>query len=416
MPKERLGVGIVGGGFVARFHIRSFEAVRNADVLGIVSRTRETAGEAAALCHELGVGQAKVYESVAEMVADPSIDAVWICSPNYTRVDIMEEIVDTIEAGKGELIGVCCEKPLGRNAAEAYRMAELVKKAGLLDGYLENQLFTPGVVRGHEIVWARGAALTGPPYLARAAEEHSGPHMPWFWEGQLQGGGVLNDMMCHSVEVARYLLTEPGAPRESLTPVKVTAYTSCLKWQKPEYAELLAKTSNGTLDYSTRPAEDFARSLIEYRAADGGRRIVETTTSWCFVGAGLRLTMELLGPEYSMSVNSLDMGPKVFFSRQVKGDTGEDLVEKQNAETGIMPIVASEAAEYGYEGENRHMVQCFLDGKRPSETFEDGVNVTELLMTAYMSAEREETIPFPPPDLETFVPAVARGDWNPAKD
>jgi len=414
--KERLGVGIIGGGFVARFHIRSFEAVRNADVRGVMSRTTKTAGEAATLAHELDVGDARVFESVAEMVAAPDIDAVWICSPNFTRVDVMEEIVDTIESGKGELVGVCCEKPLGRNAAEARRVTELVKRVGLLDGYLENQLFTPGVVRGKEIVWARGAALTGPPYLARAAEEHSGPHMPWFWDGQLQGGGVLNDMMCHSVEVARYLLTEPGAPRESLTPVKVTAYTSCLKWQQPEYAQILADNSDGALDYVNRPSEDFARSLIEYRGPAGERRIVETTTSWAFVGAGLRLTMELLGPEYSMSLNSLDMGPKVFFSRKVTGDTGEDLVEKQNAETGIMPIVASEAAEYGYEGENRHMVNCFLAGERPAETFDDGVAVTELLMTAYMSAEQERTIAFPPPGLEDFVPAVARGDWNPARD
>ena len=147
------------------------------------------------------------------MVTDSNIDAIWICSPNFTHVEIMEEIVDTLESGQGKLVGVCCEKPLGRNVAEARRMAELVKKVDLLDGYLENQLFTPSVVRGKEIVWARAAALTGPPYLARAAEEHSGPHMPWFWEGQLQGGGVLNDMMCHSVEVARYLLTEPDAPR-----------------------------------------------------------------------------------------------------------------------------------------------------------------------------------------------------------
>ena len=413
--KERLGIGVVGGGFVAGFHIRSFEAVRNADIRGVVSRTTETATNAAALAKELRVGDAKVFDSVAEMVTDPDIDAIWICSPNFTHVEVMEEIVDTLESGQGELIGVCCEKPLGRNVAEARRMAKLVKSAGLLDGYLENQLFTPSVVRGKEIVWARAAALTGPPYLARAAEEHSGPHMPWFWEGRLQGGGVLNDMMCHSVEVARYLLTEPHAPRESLTPVKVTAYTSCLKGQQPDYAQILAEKGDGSLDYANRPAEDFARSLIEYRDSQGGRRIIETTTSWCFVGAGLRLTMELLGPEYSMSINSLDMGPKVFFSRHVKGDTGEDLVEKQNAETGVMPIVASEAAEYGYEGENRHMVGCFLDGKRPAETFDDGVNVTELLMTAYMSAEREETIMFPPPNLETFVPAVARGKWNPAK-
>lgn len=413
--KERLGIGIVGGGFVARFHIRSFEAVRRGDVRGIVSRTSTTAAEAAELAKDLGVGDAKVFETVAEMVADPSIDAIWICSPNFTRIDVMEEIVDTLDAGKGELVGVCCEKPLGRNVAEAKRMVELVKKAGLLDGYLENQLFTPSVARGKEIVWARGAALTGPPYLARAAEEHSGPHMPWFWSGELQGGGVLNDMMCHSVEVARFLLTEPGAPRESLTPIKVNAYTSCLKWQKPEYAKLLADDSGGALDYGRKPAEDFARSLIEYRDVDGERRIVETTTSWCFVGAGLRLTMEMLGPEYSMSINSLDMGPKVFFSRKVTGDTGEDLVEKQNAETGVMPIVASETAEYGYEGENRHMVNCFLAGERPAETFDDGLNVTELLMTAYMSAELEKTIDFPPPGLEDFIPAVARGDWNPAR-
>ena len=45
----------------------------------------------------------------------------------------------------------------------------------------------------------------------------------------------------------------------------------------------------------------------------------------------------------------------------------------------------------------------------------DGVAVTELLMTAYMSAEQERTIPFPPPDLESFVPAVARGEWNPGR-
>jgi len=349
------------------------------------------------------------------MVADPAIDAVWICAPNYTRVEVMEEIVAAVESGKGELVGIACEKPLGRNVAEAQKMLELVQRVGLLDGYLENQLFSPAVVRGKQILWTRGAALTGPPYLARAAEEHSGPHMPWFWEGSLQGGGVLNDMMCHSVEVARFLLTPPGAPRDALTPVKVTAHTSCLKWQQPGYAKILLENSDGRTDYLTRPAEDFARALVEYRDREGNERIVEVTTSWCFVGAGLRLSMELLGPEYSLSVNSLDAGPKIFFSRKVQGDVGEDLVEKQNAEMGLMPVVSDEESEYGYTGENRHMVRSFLAGVRPDENFSDGVNVTELLMTAYMSAEQEKTLPFPPPGLEEYVPAVAKGEWNPRK-
>lgn len=415
MAKKRLGVGFVGAGFITKFHIRSWLGVRDADVLGVVSRTKDKAEEAAALARELNVGEAKPFRSITDMVADPDIDAIWICAPNFCRIENMEEIVHALEAGKGELIGVTCEKPLGRNVREAKMLLELVQKTELLDGYLEDQVFAPTVVRGKEIVWSRGAAISGRPYLARAAEEHSGPHEPWFWEGELQGGGVLNDMMCHSVEEARFMLTPPGASRDILTPVKVTAYASCLKWQHPHYARILADTSGGKTDYTNRPAEDFARSLIEYNDEKGNTLVVETTTSWCYVGAGLRLTMELLGPEYSLAINTLDSGLKIFFSRNVTGSPGEDLVEKQNAETGLMPVVSDETAEYGYVAENRHMVQSFLAGKRPEENFSDGLNVTELLMAAYMSAEQEKTLAFPPPDLESFLPAVARGEWNPKK-
>jgi len=413
MKNTRLGIGFIGGGFIARFHIKSLIGVRDTDVLGVVSKPRDTAEEAAIFAREIGVGDAKAYDSITDMVADKNIHALWICAPNFTRIEVMEEIVHAIETGKGELIGVTCEKPLGRNVAEAQRMLELAQKVDLLDGYLENQVFSPSITRGKEIIWARGAATTGRPFLARAAEEHSGPHMPWFWEGELQGGGVLNDMMCHSVEEARFMLTEPGKPRDSIKPVSVSAHTDCLKWQRPKYAEILSKNSGGKTDYLKRPSEDFARSLIEYLDENGEKIIVETTTSWCFVGEGLRLSLELFGPEYSMFVNTLDPDLKVFFSREVSGKAGEDLVEKQNAESGGMPIVSNEAEVYGYTAENRHMVESFLAGKRPDENFSDGLNVTELLMTAYMSAEAGKTISFPPPGLDTFIPAVARGEWNP---
>ena len=413
MKNTRLGIGFIGGGFIARFHIKSLIGVRNADVLGVVSKTLDTAEAAAIFARDIGVGEAKAYDSITDMVADKNIHALWICAPNFTRIEVMEEIVHAIETGKGELIGVTCEKPLGRNVAEAQRMLELAQKVDLLDGYLENQVFSPSITRGKEIIWARGAATTGRPFLARAAEEHSGPHMPWFWEGELQGGGVLNDMMCHSVEEARFMLTEPGKPRDSIKPVSVSAHTDCLKWQRPKYADILSKNSGGKTDYLKRPSEDFARSLIEYLDENGEKIIVETTTSWCFVGEGLRLSLELFGPEYSMFVNTLDPDLKVFFSREVSGKAGEDLVEKQNAESGGMPVVSNEAEVYGYTAENRHMVESFLAGKRPDENFSDGLNVTELLMTAYMSAEAGKTIAFPPPGLDTFIPAVARGEWNP---
>ena len=415
MSTKRLGIGFIGGGFISRFHIQSLIGVRDVDVVGVMSKTKQSAEETAAIANDLNLGPAKAYDTITEMVEDPKIDALWVCSPNFARIDTFEEIANAIQSGKGELIGVACEKPLGRNVAEAKKVLELTKSVGLLDGYLENQVFSPSITRGKEIVWARGAATTGRPFLARAAEEHSGPHMPWFWEGELQGGGVLNDMMCHSVEEARFMLTEPGKPRDSIKPISVSAHTDCLKWQRPKYADILSKNSGGKTNYLERPSEDFARSLIEYLDEDGEKLIVETTTSWCFVGEGLRLSMELFGPEYSMFVNTLDPDLRVFFSREVVGDSGEDLVEKQNAESGGMPVVSSEAEVYGYTAENRHMVESFLAGKRPEENFDDGLNVTELLMTAYMSAEQGKTVSFPPPDLETFVPSVAKGEWNPKK-
>ncbi|MGH9899479.1 MAG: gfo/Idh/MocA family oxidoreductase, partial [Pyrinomonadaceae bacterium] len=82
------------------------------------------------------------------------------------------------------------------------------------------------------------------------------------------------------------------------------------------------------------------------------------------------------------------------------------------AEQGLMPIVGNEASEYGYEAENRYFTRCFADGIQPEEDFYDGLEVTELLMSAYMSAEQERTIEFKPSNLGNFIPAVARGDWK----
>ncbi len=411
--QQRLGVGFIGSGFITRFHLQSWVGVRDADVRGIWSPNAERAGEAAALARSLGVGEARPFRSITEMVADPAIDALWICGPNHRRVENLEEIVAALESGKGRLLGLACEKPLARNVAEAKRCVDLIGRAGVLHAYLEDQLFLPPLLKGRALAWARGASLTGRPYLARAAEEHSGPHMPWFWQGALQGGGVLNDMMCHSVEVARCLLTDPAKPRSSVTPVRVTGHIHSLKWSRPEYARLLQERMGPEVDYSRRPSEDFARATIEYVDDAGHPLMAEVTTSWSFVGAGLRLSTELLGPEYSFSYNSLNTGANLFLSRRVAGHAGEDLVEKQNAEQGLMPLIGNEAAEYGYENENRHFVRCFREGRQPELGVDTGLEVIELLMTAYMSAEQGRTLPWKPPGLDTFVPAVAQGTWKP---
>ena len=411
MSSDRLGIGFIGSGFITRFHIQSMVGVREADVLGVWSPNNEHAETAAALARDLDVGAARAFASIEAMVADPAVDAVWLCGPNHTRVANIDAVCAALTAG-ATLRGVACEKPLARTVAEAKRIKTLVDEAGLSHGYLENQLFAPAVTRGRELLWRRGAALTGRPYLARAAEEHSGPHMPWFWRGDLQGCGVLNDMMCHSIEVVRHLLTAPGAPRASIRPRRITGHIASLKWTRPAYRDKLRRTMGERVNYRAHPAEDFASVTVEYEADDGAPLVGEASTSWSYVGAGLRLSMELLGPEYSMSFNTLDSGLKLFFSREVRGEAGEDLVEKQNAEVGLMPVVADEVGEYGYTAENRHMARAFLHGETPDLTFDDGVEVVELLMTAYMSAEQERTLSFRPDGLDVFVPAVAKGTWT----
>jgi predicted dehydrogenase len=413
MSKNRLGVGFIGSGFNARFHMQAFLGVRDADVVGVWSPTENNAAAAAKLAQTLDIGQPKVHRSITEMVADPAIDALWLCGPNHSRIENIEEIVSAIERGRGTLRGIACEKPLARNVAEARRVLAAVERVGLAHGYLENQLFAPSIVTGRHIIWNRGAATTGRPYLARAAEEHSGPHKPWFWRGALQGGGVLNDMMCHSVMLVRHLLTSPGSPYSSLKPVRVCGHIASLKWTRPEYVDRLSEMMGDGVNYRTQPAEDFASLIIDFKTEDGTLAIGEVTTSWSFVGAGLRLTAELLGPEYSMQWNTLDSNLKLFFSREVRGRSGEDLVEKQNAEIGQMPVIANEAAAYGYEAEDRHFVRAFLRGEKPALTFADGLDVVELLMAGYLSAEQGRTIVFPPEGLDTFIPTVARGTWQP---
>ena len=411
-----LSIGFVGAGFNTNFHLQALTEVRDCVVGGVASRTLASAERSAALARDLGLGDARAFETVEAMAADPAITAIWVNSPNDSRVAVFEAIAAGNAKRAEPLRGVACEKPLARTLPEARRVVELMEQAGIPTGYLENQVFSPPVVRGKEIIWRRAVPISGRPYLARAAEEHSGPHSPWFWRGQIQGGGVMNDMMCHSVETARFLLTEPGAPRESLELVSVNAQIASLKWTRPEYVEQLRAEHGPEVDYAKEPSEDFARCTVTYRDQAGHTLISEATTSWSFVGAGLRLSFELLGPEYSMRANSLETGLEVFFSRRVQGDTGEDLVEKQNAEQGVMPIVPAEASAYGYAAENRHMVQAFNAGRSPELTFADGLDVVRILMAAYRSAETDRTVVMADLDdaeLESFVPAVARGAWQP---
>ncbi|HEV7595680.1 MAG TPA: Gfo/Idh/MocA family oxidoreductase, partial [Gemmatimonadaceae bacterium] len=136
MSSERLGIGFVGSGFNARFHVQSLTSVREIDVRGVWSPNEKNAASTAALAREHDVGEARPYKSIRDMVADPAINALWLCGPNQARIANIEEIVEAIKSGAGTLRGLACEKPLARNVAEAKKVASLAKSVGLSTGYL----------------------------------------------------------------------------------------------------------------------------------------------------------------------------------------------------------------------------------------------------------------------------------------
>lgn len=406
---NKLGAGFIGSGFIARFAAQGWTTVRDADIAAIYNPHQEGAEKLAAYCEELGLGRPKTYTDLHAMLADEAVNAVWVMNPNFARLETVKAITEEARQGKGNLVGVACEKPLGRTADEAEEMVKLVEKTGLLHGYLENQVYSPSVVRGRDAVWRYGARKAGRPYLARAAEEHGGPHMPWFWDPRRSGGGVLLDMACHSIEASRLLLTDPEKPG-SLKPVTVQGDIRSLKWtREPARSQLLKQYG---VDYAEAPAEDYASVNITYDD-DGDSVLSEAKVSWCYTGPGLRLSMEVLGPEYSISMNSLQQELSVFLSRNVKSGQSEDFVEKQAAEQGLMPIVPDEAAAYGYAAECRHMTNAFRRGVMPSESWLDGLLVTRLMMLAYKSAEEGKTIRYSPEAVRGYVPSVAKGTWRP---
>ena len=407
---DRLGVAFIGSGFIARFMAQSWTSVRGADITAVYNPHEKGAKKLAAYIESLGLPKPKIYTDLHTTLKDKSVNVAWIMNPNYARLDTAKAVAEEATQGRGNLVGVACEKPLGRTADEAEEMLKLIEKTGLLHGYLENQVYSPSVVRGRDAVWRYGARVAGRPFLARAAEEHGGPHMAWFWDPRRSGGGVLLDMGCHSIEASRFLLTDPDKPKTSLIPSTVQCSTQSLKWTREPALTQLRKQHN--VDYKETPAEDYAAINITYD--DGGELVLsEARVSWCYTGPGLRLSMEVLGPEYSVSMNSLQQELNVFLSRNVKSEQSEDFVEKQAAEQGLMPIVPDEAAAYGYVAECRHMVDSFRGGAMPTEDWGDGLLVTQLMMHAYKSAEEGRTLRFSPESVKGYTPKVAKGALEP---
>ena len=401
-------IGMIGAGFLGRFQSVAMEQVRNVELAGIYSL--KGAEELSRSAQERGLGPAKVYSSIGELTKN--VDAVALYCPNYTRIEVLEEVAAVVKAGAA-LKGIICEKPLGRNVKEARRIVELAKETKVPTAYFENQVHMKPV-KAQLRQLAPQQKTMGPLSLTRSAEEHGGPHEGWFWDPTRQGGGVLCDMGCHCIAVGWYCLTPRGKPVTFLQPQSVSCDLGLLKWGMPIWREKLLKDRG--VDYAKTPAEDFCTGMITYKNPETGQKVKsQFTSSWMFEKQGLRLFMDGMGPGYAFEINTLISSLTVFI-----GDAAAEAVadqeaalEKATASRGLLAVQHNEADLYGYTDENQDAAHAFQEGRDALLNLEYGLEITRLVMAAYLSAERKQTIDLTDPniqkELETYVPAIQQG-------
>jgi predicted dehydrogenase len=401
-------LGFIGAGFIARFQAVAIHQVRGLEIAGILKRRGAQA--LTDFCREHRLGDARTYDTIMELARNVDVIAIFV--PNYCRVEVMEEIAAAVKAG-ARLKGVIVDKPLARNMKEARRMVDLAREAKLLTAYFENQIFMKAI-QSQRTQLVPVAKTMGPLTLTRSAEEHGGPHEPWFWDPTRQGGGVLLDMGCHSIAVGRHVLTPADKDLLFLQPLSVTADLGLLKWGQKKWREKLLKERG--VDYAKTPAEDFATGMITYRNPET-RQIVKSqfTDSWMFEKQGLRLFMDGMGPGYAFEINTL-VSPLNVFIGDVAAEAiadQESALEKATASRGLLAVQYNEADLYGYTDENQDMLKCFSAGRNAMLSWEYGLEIQRLVMASYLSAERGKTIDLTDKavlsELDSYVPAIQQG-------
>lgn len=337
---------ILGGGFIGRFYAESLIGRRGKDTVEVVFSRSEATVQGFAIDYNITHATTNMEEAVKNTAADLVIVAL----PNFQHEEAVNLCVKHKKA-------VLCTKPLGRNAAEGYRMMKAVEEAGIFAGYLEDLCYTPKFLKSLKSV--KDGAI-GRVLWAKSRETHPGPHSDWFWDKNFAGGGAILDMGCHCIEIARNFIGK------DIKPVEVMCWA----------------------DTQVKPieAEDHAIGLVKYENGAIG----QFEASWTFRG-GMDLRDEVMGTEGTIWINSwLRTGFEMFTS----GEGGDGyVVEKAEKSDGWQFPVGDEAHELGYPNMFIDMFDAFEKGEQPQETFYDGYIVNAIVDAAYKSAETKKWEP-----------------------
>lgn len=344
--KKKVGIGLIGSQFVSSIHAEAFRSVPDAEILAVMSPTREHVEEFARTHHIPGH-----FTRLEDMLAMEEIDMVVIGAPNHVHCEITEKAA---AAGKHIVV----EKPLCLNLAEADRMIGACRTAGVKLMYAEELCFTPKYVRLKGLL---DEGALGDPVLFKQSEKHDGPHSAHFWDVELSGGGVTMDMGCHAFQFFRWL--------NGNNPVKSV------------YAHM---TTNVHKD-KTR-GDDNAVIILEFE--NGVTAIAEE--SWTKPG-GMDDRAEIHGSEGVAYADVLQGNSIQTYSKKGFGYA----VEKAGSTVGWSYTMYEEVWNYGFPQEFGHFVDCVRNDRQPLVTGEDGKAVLELIFAAYASAGTGKKVMLP---------------------
>ena len=382
-------VGLIGSGFVAELHMHAYRRVYGVavSVAAVVSR-----GD-----HVLDFAKkyqiAKVYRDYKEILKDPEIDVIDICTPAVLHAPM---IVEAMQAGKH----VICEKPftgyfgrqndpvpIGRKMSKALmyervmeEMAETQRKisaSGQLFMYAENWVYAPAVAKSAEIIRKTKDKIL----FMKAEESHSGSHADHAARWDLTGGGALIRQGCHPLSAVLYLKqVEAKARGEKIAIADVTADVGNI-------GDGLSPQDHQYILSHPVDVEDWA--MMNMTFTDG-------TKSTVFAGdmilGGVRNLVETYTSGGILNANICpNTGMMSYLTDETKL-SDVYITEKVDRKTGWQFVCLEEEWTRGYIQEIQDFMECVSQGREPLADLTLAFETIQATYAAYWSAEEGKRI------------------------
>lgn len=342
MPdQKKLGIGIIGIGWVAHEHIKGWKQNPHSEIVALASHSRENAENART---QHGLDRARIYTDWAELIQDERVDVVDVCSMNHLHVP---QGVAAAEAGKHVLI----EKPASNDLEGLRQLEAAIDRAGVKSLVSFELHWSPYFQSVHTMI---DNDFFGPLFYAEC-DYFSGNWEKWYpgyaWvKSKEKGGSALPSAGCHAVDAIR-------------------------QFSRSEAVEVFAYSGNFTGAMEWDPT---ILTMIRFANGTIGKVgcVLEGNISYQF-------NVRLHGPKGTL-VNDR------FITNYLPGQTGWAHFPT------ILPDTP-EVTHHPFPEEIDHFVACIRENRVPLVDIKDAVKTHEIVFGAEQSAREGRPIRLPLP-------------------